>query len=119
VTRGQLTKRVLALLALSAAVPATATPTYLSCAIPHTAGPDVINITSDEDNQLVSINLPKTGYFEKLSAVFLPGKVSAKGRGGTIYEISRTDLSFTRGNVGSKMVERGRCEVREPPERAF
>jgi hypothetical protein len=111
--------RVLALLALLSASPAAATPTYLSCAIVHAAGPVLINITADEDNQLVTIKIPKTGYFERLSAIFSPITVSARGRGGTKYEISRTDLSMTRGKLGTAMVERGMCKIDAPPNRAF
>jgi hypothetical protein len=110
---------VSASLVLFAAAPAIASPVYLSCAIPHVAGPDVIAVTADEDNQYVTVSQPKAHFFERLSAVFTPNKVSAKGSRGTTYEISRTDLSFTRGKVDSKMVERGKCELREPPERAF
>ena len=47
--------------------PAAAAPIYLSSTIVHAEGPFTINITADEGSQLVTIEIPKTGYVERLA----------------------------------------------------
>lgn len=107
----------LAVLAVTS-TPAIASPTHLICEMQTAAGPVAIEITADEDNSLVTVFLPHSGWTGRLAAAFTPDRVRFANSSAE-YQLSRTDLSISRHTaLGDN--ETGRCKLPpNPPKRAF
>ena len=101
-------------------------PTYLSCQLEDTKEPLAINLTIDEPNQIMTIEIPKSGGVQRRPALFSATEVTAnvplgRGIGQIYYTVSRTDLRISRtiasGNYHNEIT--GKCVLQATPQRAF
>lgn len=97
---------------------ATAQPTYLACALDLDGKLEPINFTTDEQIGTVSIQIVRSGSSRTLNATFTADKVIIDERD-VRWEISRTDLSFSRTIPFLNSITSGQCTIQATPQRAF
>ena len=98
---------------------AYAAPAYLLCQFGEGDQAFPVEITADEAAGTVSLYMPTTGNREQLTGTFSAEKVIFADRQMT-YALSRVEpLVIVRVVPLIHSSERGRCEVKTTPKRAF
>ncbi|MBK6800335.1 MAG: hypothetical protein IPG83_02290 [Novosphingobium sp.] len=107
-------------IALAAASPALAGPTYLVCTLTPDDKPSAINLTADESNSIVTVSAPsgRSRAPTRLAASFTAGQVTF-GDGMVNYRLDRSTLSIVREMPRFGFVERGTCQIEKAEKRAF
>ena len=106
--------------------PVAVAPVYLSCTIEKVNGPLPVQVTVDEANQEVTMDIPASQYSPAAQAFRAPATFSAKsvtfGRelygNKTVYTISRVHLSLTE-QMPLGVVNQGKCTIQKLEHRAF
>lgn len=109
------------LIGLSVASPALAKPAYLTCDMTNSEGVFVIEVTIDEDNQQVTINIPKTGNIVRRAAQFKADQVIVPDGDMVTYDFNRVDGTLTRRSpiLANKVMDTGKCKVTKVSNQAF
>ena len=109
------------LLAMSIASPAVAKPVYLTCDIKNSKETFIIEVTMDEDNQQVTINIPITGNLVRRPAQFKADHVIVPDGEMMSYDFNRIDGTVIRRMpiLDNAVADSGKCKVSKVIERAF
>lgn len=98
---------------------ASAAPAYLLCEFGTGGQAFPVEVTADEAAGTVALYMPTTGNREQLTGTFSAEKVLFSNRQ-VSYALSRVEpLVIVRVVPLIKSTERGRCQVKTPPKRAF
>lgn len=108
------------IVAVSIASQAQATPTHLVCDMMNNAGSFIIEVTLDEDNQEVTINIPATNHLVRRPAQFRADRVIVPDSEMLTYDFNRVDGTLVRHSPLLKRdIDSGKCRVPEVVKRAF
>jgi hypothetical protein len=102
------------------ATQAQATPTHLVCDMVNTEGTFIIEVTLDENNQEVTIYIPKTGNLVRRQAQFKADRVIVPDGDLVTYDFNRINGTLVRHSPLLKSdIDSGKCKVPTIVKRAF